>query len=57
MSIIFIRAQSIKNYQTILKNHKFEYDENEFTNIYTISQYHTNIMSSNIFYYIEKLSF
>ena len=39
----------------ILKNHKFEYDENEFTNIYTISQYHTNIMSSNIFYYIEQI--
>lgn len=39
----------------ILVNHKFSYDENDFTNIYTLSQYHNNIMKSNIFYYIEQI--
>lgn len=39
----------------ILVNHKFIYDDNDFTNIYTNTQYHNNIMSSNIFYYIEQI--
>lgn len=39
----------------ILINQKYEYRPNDFTNLYSLSLFHNNIMSSNILYYIEEI--
>jgi len=39
----------------ILINQKYEYRPNDFTNLYSMSLFHNNIMSSNILYYIEEI--
>jgi hypothetical protein len=39
----------------ILINQKYEYKPNDFTNLYSLSVFHNNIMSSNILYYIEEI--
>jgi hypothetical protein len=39
----------------ILINQKYEYRPNIFTNLYSLSLFHNNIMSSNILYYIEEI--
>ena len=39
----------------ILVNHKYEYKPNDFSNLYALSVFHNNVMSSNILYYIEEI--
>jgi len=39
----------------ILVNHKYEYKPNDFSNLYALSAFHNNVMSSNILYYIEVI--
>jgi hypothetical protein len=39
----------------ILVNHKYEYNPNDFSPLYSLSVFHDNIMSSNILFYIEEI--
>ena len=39
----------------ILVNHKYQYEPNDFSNLYALSLFHNNIMSSNTLFYIEEI--